>query len=234
MGDRREPTAPKDPSSDIFRMERPAVAVDVVLLTVLEGELQIALIKREDDPYYGKHALPGRFVRYDEPIETTARRALETKGNITTDGIYLEQLYTFGQNLVRDTRIRTISVVYCALLPSGIISGQQGHTFSWFPIGRLPPLAFDHRDIVHAAVERIRTKLLTSDIIFHLLPEEFTLSELQRACETILGRALDKRNFRKKAADVYDLQDLKLSRREGAHRPARLYRFVRLRDLTRA
>lgn len=229
MGDRKKESAPKDASSDIFQMERPAVAVDVVLLTVLDGELQIALIKREDEPYYGKHALPGRFVRYDEPIESTARRALETKGNIKADGIYLEQLYTFGQNLVRDTRIRTISVVYYAILRSEVISGQSGNTFSWFPVDRLPPLGFDHKEIIRSAIDRIRAKLLSSDIIFHLLPAEFTLSQLQNACEIVLGHALDKRNFRKKVTEVYDLKDLKKSRRDGAHRPARLYAFSKMR-----
>lgn len=222
--------APYDPQSDIWDQRRPAVAVDVVLLTILDGQLQIALIQRQDEPYFGKYALPGRFVRYDEPIETTGKKALETKGNIKTEGIYLEQLATFGQNLIRDTRIRTISVVYYALVPKEVISKQAGNAFHWFSTEKLPPLAFDHKDIINSAIERIRARLLRTDLVFHLLPEEFTLSELQRTCEVILGETLDKRNFRKKTAEVYDLKDLKRDRRIGAHRPARLYRFVKLRD----
>jgi len=222
--------APYDPKSDIWDQRRPAVAVDVVLLSILDGQLQIALIQRQDDPYHGKYALPGRFVRYDEPIEMTGKKALETKGNIKTDGIHLEQLATFGQNLIRDTRIRTISVVYYGFVPNSVISGQAGNTFHWFAIDALPPLAFDHKDIIGSALERIRARVLRTDIVFSLMPEEFTLSELQRTCEVILGEELDKRNFRKKVVEMYDLKDLKRDRRDGAHRPARLYRFVKLQD----
>src|SRR5688500_2736263 len=125
--------------SDIWEFKRPGIAVDVVLLAVLENDLKVALIQREDDPYHGKHALRGRFVRYDEKITDTARLAIELKGHIKANNIYLEQLYTFGDTLDRDTRIRTISTVYYALVNSDIITSQKENRFLWYSVYKLPP-----------------------------------------------------------------------------------------------
>src|SRR5689334_283443 len=130
----------EDPS-DIWSFKRPGVAVDVVLLTLLNGELKVGLIRREEPPHQGKRALPGRFVRYEEAISDTARMALVTKGNIDTKNVYLEQLYTFGENLDRDTRIRTISIVYYGLVDSHTIADQTGNKFLWESVYDLPPLA---------------------------------------------------------------------------------------------
>ena len=214
----------------IFGAKKPAIAVDVVLLAMRDEELQVGLIKRDDEPYYGKHALPGRFVRYEEPIETTARKALELKGRIDADAVYLEQLYTFGQDLERDTRIRAITIVYYALLDRETIARQEGNTFLWHAVARLPPLAFDHAEIIRFAVRRIGENAWSSDVIFKLAPREFTLSDLQRIFQAVQDKPLDKRNFRKKLQQVFRLKDLKRDRRDGAHRPARLYSFVELRE----
>ena len=214
----------------IFSAKKPAIAVDVVLLAMKDDELQVGLIKRDDDPYYGKHALPGRFVRYEEPIETTARKALTLKGHIDAERIYLEQLYTFGQDLERDTRIRAITIVYYALLDQETIGHQEKNTLLWHAVARLPPLAFDHADIIRFAVRRIGEKAWSSDVIFKLAPREFTLSDLQRIFQAVQRTPLDKRNFRKKLQQVFHLKDLKRDRREGAHRPARLYAFVGLQE----
>lgn len=223
-------SAPYDPQSDIWAFKRPGVAVDIVVLTILHDDLKVALIQRQDEPYHGKFALPGRFVRYEEPIEVTAQKALESKGNIKTEDIYLEQLYTFGQDLVRDTRIRTISIVYYALIPAETISRQKGHSFTWFSAYDLPPLAFDHGNIITFSLQRIRKQLFKGDVIFKLMPKEFTLTELQTAYETILDEQLDKRNFRKKAQELFRLKDLHKTRMSGAHRPAKLYSFEGLRE----
>ncbi len=210
---------------DIFQFKRPGVAVDVILFTIKDNELQIGLIKREEPPHMGKYALPGRFVRYDEPIEETARMALKLKGGIDPLGVFLEQLYTFGQNMDRDTRIRTISIVYYGLISAGKIDFQLGNKFQWFSINNLPPLAFDHRHIVDYAVERLRKKVWESNFAFQLMPSEFTLTELQKAYEVILGKRLDKRNFRKEIIKMKILKDLKKKKMEGVHRPAALYGF---------
>ena len=208
---------------DIFKFKRPGVAVDVILFTIKNGDLQVALILREEAPYSGRYALPGRFVRYEEPIEETARQALKLKGGIDPNSVFLEQLYTFGQNLERDTRIRTISIVYYGLIAADHIDFQKGNKFSWFSIYNLPTLAFDHLSIVRYAAERLRKKIWESDFVSPLMPREFTLTELQKAYEMILHETLDKRNFRKKILEMHVLKDLKRKKMEGVHRPAELY-----------
>lgn len=213
--------------NDLSQYKHPAVAVDVILFTIKNNILKIGLIRREEAPYLNHYALPGRFVRYDEPIEETAKIALKSKGNINPEAVFLEQLYTFGQDLNRDTRIRTISVVYYGFIDSGKIDILQGNKFHWFSVYDLPELAFDHKLIIDSAVKSLRKKVLESDFAFQLLPEEFTLSELQKAYETILGEELDKRNFRKKILENNFIKALKKKRREGLHRPAELYWFKR-------
>ena len=214
---------------DLHKVQKPAVAVDVILLTVKDNDLRVGLIKRGENPYLGRFALPGRFVRYVEPIEDTARMALKRKGNINPDSVFLEQLYTFGQNLHRDTRIRTISIVYYGLVKSQDIDFQSGNKFIWYSVYKLPELAFDHKEIIISALERMRKKLMNSDLAFQFMPVEFTLTELQKTYEIILSEKLDKRNFRRKILESSVLKDLKKKKLEGVHRPAGLYTFKRQR-----
>ena len=209
----------------IFKYERPGIAVDVVLFAIINNDLKVGLIKREDEPYHGKHALPGRFVRYDEKIEDTAKKALEIKGNIDQSDILLEQLYTFGQDLERDTRIRTISIVYFALVDFEKIKRQEGNKLLFESVHRLPPMGFDHKSIINFALERLRNDIWTSDFAAALMPKEFTLTELQRAYEIILNQNLDKRNFRKKILEMNILKKISRTKREGPHRPAQIYSF---------
>lgn len=214
---------------DLFQFKRPGVAVDVIIFTIKDNDLKVGLVEREDEPYFGKHALPGRFVRYDEPIEETARMALRSKAGINPDAVFLEQLYTFGQNLERDTRIRTISIVYYGLVDSKKLDFQQGQKFHWYSVYDLPALAFDHKDLINYAVHRLRKKVTESNFAVQLMPDEFTLTELQKAYEIILNEKLDKRNFRKKLKELKILKALKKKKMESAHRPAELYEFVRNR-----
>ena len=212
---------------DLHKVQKPAVAVDVILFTVKDNDLRVGLIKRGENPYLGRFALPGRFVRYVEPIEDTARMALKRKGNINPDSVFLEQLYTFGQNLHRDTRIRTISIVYYGLVKSQDIDFQSGNKFIWHSVYKLPELAFDHKEIIISALERMRKKLMNSDLAFQFMPVEFTLTELQKTYEIILSEKLDKRNFRRKVLESSVLKDLRKKKLEGVHRPAGLYTFKR-------
>jgi len=212
---------------DFSKFQRPAIAVDVVVFTIKDGDLRVGLIEREEEPFLGKHALPGRFVRYDEPIEETAKQALKLKANINPHVVFLEQLYTVGQDLRRDTRIRTISIVYYGLVESNKIDFQPGQKFHWHSIYNLPVLAFDHKNIIEYAIKRLRKKVIESDFAFQLMPEEFTLTELQRAYEIILNEKQDKRNFRKKLFELKVVKALHKKKMEGAHRPAELFSFVR-------
>lgn len=204
---------------------KPSVTVDVVIITLRGEELQVLLVKRDIAPYKGRWAIPGGFVHLDESLEAAARRELREETGVTE--VYLEQLYTFGDP-GRDPRGRVISVAYIALVPEplAVTAGSDAREARWWPVNDLPPLAFDHDKIAQLALTRLRYKIEYSAAGFRLLPEYFTLSELQRAYEIILGEPLDKRNFRRRIieAEVIEPTD---DHRSGEGRPARLYRFRR-------
>jgi len=203
---------------------RPSVTVDVIIFTLNEDDLQVLLIQRGHPPFEGMWAIPGGFVGIDESIEGAAMRELEEETGVCD--VYLEQLYTFG-DLNRDPRGRVITVTYLALVPADAVQPHAGHDAAdarWWSVYDLPPLAFDHADILTYALQRLRYKLEYTAVGFELLPETFTLSELQAAYEIILGEELDKRNFRRKilSADVIEETG---EYRTGEGRPAKLYRF---------
>lgn len=210
--------------------KRPSVTVDVVAFTPRAGKLYVLLIRRGVWPFEGHWALPGGFVRMDEELDDAARRELSEETGIAGPH-YLEQLYTFG-TIGRDPRTRVISVAYYALLPaveSGLEprAGTDAREAQWFPVDAPPALAFDHAAILDAALKRLQAKLGYTSVAYALLPEEFTLTELQTVYEVILGRALDKRNFRKKMLSLDILEGTPRQKRDGAHRPAQLFRFTR-------
>jgi ADP-ribose pyrophosphatase YjhB (NUDIX family) len=210
---------------DASKYERPSVTVDVVMMSLRQRDLQVLLVKRRSWPYEGMWAIPGGFVNMDESLEVAARRELHEETSV--QDVYLEQLYTFGDP-GRDPRTRVITVVYFALLNSErlqVKAGDDAANVSWFSVSHLPPLAFDHAKILQYALDRLRGKLQYMPIAFNLLPEQFTLRELQRVYEIILDRKLDKRNFRKKILSTGILEDTGAKKMEGTHRPARLYRF---------
>ncbi len=204
----------------------PAVTVDLVLFTFTEGELRVLLIKRKHLPFADCWALPGGFVGIEERIEDAAARELAEETGV--EGIYLEQLYTFGEPN-RDPRGRVITVTYFAIVGSDVMqqarAGAEASDAGWFSIYALPPLAFDHARIINYALQRLRYKLEYTALGFFLLPEEFTLSELQRAYEVVLQEELDKRNFRRKILAQGILENSG-QLRYGDHRPATLYRFA--------
>src|SRR5258708_5181040 len=192
---------------DPSKYERPSVTVDVVMMSVRQGDLQVLLIKRRAWPYEGMWAIPGGFVNPDESLETAAKR--ELREETALEDVYLEQLYTFGDP-GRDPRTRVITVVYFALLDSErlqVRAADDAVDVGWFPVSNLPSLAFDHEKILHYPLSRLRGKLEYTTIAFSLLPEQFTLRELQRVYEIILHRRLDKRNFRKKILATGILED---------------------------
>jgi 8-oxo-dGTP diphosphatase len=208
-----------------YTYPHPAVTTDVVLFTLRENELQLLLIRRRGEPFAGAWALPGGFLEIDEDLERCAQRELEEETGIA--GVYLEQLYTFGTP-GRDPRERVISVAYYALAPSdGLVlrPASDAAAVRWFPIGQLPPLAFDHAEIIRMAHQRLVAKLDYSTIAFQFLPETFTLTELQAVYETLLDAELDKRNFRKWARALDQIEETGELRRRGSHRPARVYRL---------
>jgi 8-oxo-dGTP diphosphatase len=204
------------------------VTVDIVIFTLREGSLQVLLVKRGVPPFEGQYAIPGGFIRGDESLEEAALRELHEETGVRN--VFLEQLYTFGDPK-RDPRGRVITVAYYALIASAkllLVAGADAAEAQWFPASGVPPLAFDHKSILDYALERLRNKLEYTTVGFQLLPEKFTLSELQAVYEAILGRPLDKRNFRRKLALLGILKPLRKWQQTG-RKPAQLFRFAAAR-----
>ncbi len=204
---------------------RPSVTADVLLFTVVDNDLKILLIKRNLEPFKGSWALPGGFVKIDESLDDAALRELKEEGNV--DNVYLEQLFTFGDPR-RDPRTRVITVTYLALADStswDLRSGGDASEAKLFSLKKLPTLAFDHKKIVEYGKERLIAKTGYSNIVMGLLPEVFTLTELQKKYEVILDTKIDKRNFRKKIVSTGILEPTGKKSDGKAHRPAAFYKF---------
>lgn len=209
-----------------YEYARPALTVDCVVFGFDGRALQVLLIQRGVPPFLGSWALPGGFVLMAEDLETAARRELQEETGLK--GFYLEQLRTFGDP-GRDPRGRVVSVAYFALVRPDqhpAKGDSDASDAAWFDVADLPPLAFDHAAILGTALERLRSKVRYQPVGFELLPRRFTLAQLQTLYEAILGRPLDKRNFRKKLL-AYDILIPLDDYTEGPHRPARLHRFDR-------
>jgi 8-oxo-dGTP diphosphatase len=229
---------------DASRYPRPSLAVDVALVSAAGGALRTMVVRRTAHPEKGKWALPGGFVGIDESLDAAAARALAAKTGL--EGVFLEQLYTFGDP-GRDPRTRVVTVAYYALVDfarftaaapahvdvalARIAVPWEGETGGPVELaadgGPALPLAFDHAEILGTAVKRLRGKLDYTPIGFQLLPPAFTLLELQRVHETVLGRPLNKDSFRRRMLSSGQLEATGESQKEVDHRPAELYRFAR-------
>src|SRR3954467_15853701 len=208
-----------------YEFPRAALTVDCVVFGFDEGDLNVLLIQRGLEPFKGKWALPGGFVRVDETLDDAARRELGEEAGLKN--VFLEQLYTFG-TVDRDPRERVVSVGYYALVKLAAHvtkAATDAADAQWFPISKVPKLAFDHAEILAAALARLKGKVRYQPIGFELLPPKFTLSQLQHLYEAILAAELDKRNFRKKVLSFDLLVPLKETQMMGRHRPAQLFRF---------
>ena len=208
-----------------YKYPRAALTVDCVVFGYDEGELRVLLIQRALEPFKGRWALPGGFVRVDETLDEAARRELREEAGLKD--IFLEQLYTFG-TVNRDPRERVVSVAYYSLVKLAAHDTKAATDAAdarWFPISKVPKLAFDHADILATALARLKGKVRYQPIGFELLPPKFTLSQLQHLYEAVLATELDKRNFRKKVLSFGLLVPLKETQMTGRHRPAQLFRF---------
>ena len=227
-------------SYDPGEFERPSVAVDLVLLAPNEDGLLTMVIRRTDHPYRGRWALPGGFVGISESLEAAAQRVLKEKTGLK--GIFLEQLYTFGDPR-RDPRMRILSVAHMALVPrkkfeelkaeagqvARVVVPWEGETGGPVALldqdGKHLPLAFDHEEIIALAIKRLRGKLDYSPVAFQLLPQVFTLFQLQRIHEAVLGRVVNKDSFRRRMLATGVLEPTGDVQEGVGHRPAALYRF---------
>ncbi|MFK7932812.1 MAG: NUDIX domain-containing protein [Saprospiraceae bacterium] len=209
-----------------YEYPRPSLTVDCIIFGLDASlTLKVLLIQRGHDPYEGHWALPGGFVDMEEDLEAAALRELEEETGVKD--VYIEQLYTFGAP-DRDPRGRVVSVAYYALVnleEHPVQANSDARNVEWYDITDLPKLAFDHDDIMRTAISRLRSKMRYQPLGFELLPEQFTLPQLQQLYETVLGvQEINKRNFRTKILKMGILEEVG-KQTNVAHRPATLYRF---------
>jgi len=205
--------------------EQLQATVDVVLFTISDDELKVVLIERKREPLAGSLALPGGFMWQGETAAQTAARVLATKAGVAD--IYMEQLFTFDA-VNRDERGRIVSIAHMALVPVHKLKFEDGPQIeapALYPVRQHPKLSFDHDGILDYGVRRLASKLAYTNIAYALLPEQFTLTQLQRLYELVLDRALDKRNFRKKYVTLDLIEPAGEQSSGGRHRPAQLYTF---------
>ncbi len=201
------------------------ITVDVVILTLKNNALQVLLIKRTTEPFKDKWAIPGGYVRLSENLDEAAVRILKERTNV--ENVYLEQLYTFGDPL-RHPNARVITCAYFALVRSEDLEIVSTPELDWHKVSSLPPLAYDHKEIIEYSLKRTRERLELCPVAYQLLNEKFTLTEMQKAYELIMGKKLDKRNFRKKALSTDGLIELNEFTKSSSKRPARLYTFEKI------
>ncbi|MBN2610029.1 MAG: NUDIX hydrolase [Bacteroidales bacterium] len=208
-----------------YEYPRPAVTTDCIIFGFDEGELKVLLIKRGIEPFIGKWAFPGGFLQMDENSDQCALRELYEETGVKN--VFIEQLYTFS-DVDRDPRGRVITISYYALIKLSdyrLKAGDDASNAEWFPISKVPPLAFDHDRILRIAIARLRGKIRYQPIGFELLPEKFTMPELQSLYETVLEMQLDRRNFRKKILETGLLIDHNETVKGLPHKGAKYFSF---------
>jgi 8-oxo-dGTP diphosphatase len=205
------------------RLPTVLLTADILIFTIRGGRLELLLIERGGAPFQGCWALPGGFVEHDEDIDNAARRELEEETSVK--GLILEQLYTFGAPN-RDPRGRVVSVAYYTLVPPGRLSPRAGDDAAraqWFDAHHLPPLAFDHAEIVALARRRISADLETKTFAATFLPKAFTLAELRALHELIRSEPIEPRRFRKRILALELIEETGEFETQG-RRHARLFR----------
>lgn len=212
------------PRTYSYKYPHPAVAVDLAIFSIREGALCVLLVERGVEPFKGRWALPGGFLRMEEDLQVGARRELQEETGV--EHAWLEQVGAFGRP-DRDPRERVISVAFYAIIASDRIelrAGSDATSARWWRCDEVSQLAFDHSEILARARERLTDRVRRSALALQFLPAEFTLSELQHVHESILGEDIDKRNFRKWVTSLKYLESTGGERRGGQHRPAALFR----------
>ncbi len=202
------------------------VAVDAIVFGYQETSLQVLLIQQKYGAFKNQWALPGGFVKDNEQLSEAVERELKEETGVKLK--YLEQLYTFGDNINRDPRTRVISVSYFGMVnPKNMIlkATTDAQDAKWFPIEKIPKLAYDHKDIIKVALNRLKAKLNYQPIGFNLLSDKFPFSDLENLYRTILDREIDRRNFRKKILSFGFLEETDEKRSIGSGRPAKLFKF---------
>lgn len=201
------------------------VGVDCIIFAICDDRLKVLLIRRDFEPEKGKWSLIGGFVNDNESVDQAAGRVLAELTGL--DNVFIRQLGAFGE-VDRDPGARVVSVAYCALLKLDEADQDmiRSHHAQWVDIDEIPPLGFDHSEMIGKALEVMRRKILSGSLAFNLLPELFTLTQLQNLVEVVTDRKLDKRNFRKRITDNPEIEPTDLIDKETSKRGARLYRYT--------
>jgi 8-oxo-dGTP diphosphatase len=202
------------------------VAADVCVFRIVNGELCVYVTHvKYNPPYLGMSCLPGSLIYLHENGEDTVKRVLEERTTLSPKDVYVEQLASFS-DVKRDKRSRSVAIAYLGLMNIGDSYGDLGPDLgSFVPLKKVKTLAFDHKEIIQTAYERLSGKLLYSTIVKKLIHNDFTFAELQKVYEAVLGRDLDKRNFRKKITALNMIVETNKYKKEGRMRPAMLYKW---------
>lgn len=201
------------------------VGVDCIIFTVIGDKLNILLVRRDFEPEKGKWSLIGGFVGENESVDQAAKRVLFELTGISN--AFIRQVGAFG-DVNRDPGARVISVAYFALLSYADINHEEVRNLKgeWVDVNNLPALGFDHPKMIRLAMDKMRRKILSDYLVFNLLPELFTLTQLQNLVEKVIGKPLDKRNFRKRITENPEIVATEYIDKESSRRGARLYRFI--------
>ena len=203
------------------------VATDAVIFTIAHGKLQVLLIKMAKPAHKGKWAFPGGMIPQNTTSEQTAKEILLVHTGVKN--VHLEQLFAFD-GLDRDIIGRVVSIAYFALIPYQDVRLKTTERYDdarWWPVDELPDLAYDHGDMFKYAYRRLQKRLAFTNVVWSLLPREFTLTQMQTAYEIILNKTFDKRNFRRKMLSLGLIEDTGKKQTGEAFRPAALYKFTR-------
>jgi 8-oxo-dGTP diphosphatase len=200
------------------------VAADVCVFRVIDDALCVYITKvKINEPYLGMDCLPGSLIGSKETAEETVQRVLKERTNLASKDVYIEQLYSFSR-VDRDKRSRAVAVAYVGLMDTKSDYEDKNKDLGRFvPVHKIKTMAFDHKEIISVGVERIRSRVSYSTIIKKLIRKEFTFAELQKVYEVVLGKEIDKRNFRKKITSLNILRETGKQKKEGRMRPAMLY-----------
>jgi 8-oxo-dGTP diphosphatase len=216
-------------SKDAEHIKFAVLATDVAMFTIRDGELYVRTIEVDRPPYYKNvPGLPGGLIHPKETAEQAAVRHINEKGGIAPSKVYIEQLYTFS-DIDRDKRGRVVAVAYLALVSwDKLTSAERGEWKGarWVRVKDARKLAYDHDEILTVALSRMRSRMHYTTLVSKIMPNEFTLTDLEKSYESIVKTDLDKRNFRKKILKLKILKELPYKKSGGRFRPAQLYRFA--------